>query len=113
MKISWEEGSDETVKIIMVDGNRIMQTSNNEAEFELKKGDRKITVYSFDKYGKGLYDSVYVNVEKESASELPMTVAVIVLLLVLFLPKVIPRVLKKGSSMKKPKKKKTEEEDEE
>jgi len=113
MKISWEEGSDETVKIIMVDDNRIMQTSNNEAEFELKKGDRKITVYSFDKYGKGLYDSVYVNVEKESASELPMTVAVIVLLLVLFLPKVIPKVLKKGSSMKKPKKKKTEEEDEE
>ena len=82
-----------------------------QAEFDLKAGSRKITVYSFDEYGKGLYSSVDVKVEKSSSTELPLVLIFIVLLIVLFLPKLLPIV--KKANIKLPKQKLIKKEDDE
>jgi len=64
VKITWTEDANETIKIIMVDNRKIMKTFGQEAEFDIKKGVRKITVYSLDRYGKGSYASVEVTIKK-------------------------------------------------
>jgi len=110
IRITWDEENKETVKTIVVDSNIIMKTTGEYAEFELKEGNRKITIFSFDKYGKGLYTSVDVTVDKSSATATPLTVLVIIFMIILFIPKLLPRVLSKKPKMKKQEKIKTEEE---
>jgi len=101
IKISWSEDNEDTVKIVMVDNNKIMKTTGENAEFDLKHGNRKITIYSFDEYGKGLYVTVTVNVEKTSATANPLTVILVILLIFLFVPKILPVILKKAPARKK------------
>jgi len=101
VKITWTEDANETIKIIMVDNRKIMKTFGQEAEFDIKKGVRKITVYSLDRYGKGSYASVEVTIKKNSAAVIPLTIAVIFLLSVLFIPKLYPILKKTRSTQKK------------
>ena len=108
IRITWDEENKETVKTIVVDSNIIMKTSGEYAEFELKAGNRKITVFSVDKYGKGLYTSVDVFVDKTSATATPLTILVIIFMILLFIPKILPKVLSKKSKMKKQEKTKKE-----
>lgn len=93
--LTWSEGESETVKIVQVDNKNIMKVSGENAIFDLKEGDRKISVYSFDKYGKGVYANVDVTVEKNSATQIPLTLIFIVLICVLFSPTIVPMALKK------------------
>jgi outer membrane protein assembly factor BamB len=95
--VAWEAG-EETVKILMVDGRMVTKTSGGEAEFDVREGSRKISVYSFDRHGKGVYDSVDVVVEKGSAAAGSLTVLVILLLAVLALPRLLPLMLRGGIS---------------
>lgn len=111
MKISWSENNNDTVKIIMVDNNRIMKATGKNAEFDLKQGNRKITIYSFDEYGKGLYETVTVNVEKTSAAATPLTILLVILLIVLFVPKSLPVILKKHLFRKNKERSKKEDEE--
>jgi outer membrane protein assembly factor BamB len=96
MGIAWESGDGESVKIVMVDNRKIMKTSGEGAEFDIREGARKVTLYSFDRHGKGVYDTIDVVVEKGSASAPTLTALVILLLAVLFLPRLLPRVLREG-----------------
>jgi hypothetical protein len=96
VKITWDEQNTETVKVIMVDNNRITKTFDEYAEFDLKSGTRKITIYSFDEYGKGLYESITIEVKKTSAIEIPLTIIALVLISFLFIPKFYPLIIKKS-----------------
>lgn len=100
LTISWNDSRDETMKIIMVDGKNVKKTLDDTIKIDLKKGRHKITVYSFDRNAKGVYDSIYVTVEKESKAEIPLTIIAFVLIFVLFIPKAIP-VIRKSISKKK------------
>jgi len=101
VEIIWSEDANETIKIIMVDNRKIAKTFEEKAEIDLKKGVRKITVYSIDRYGKGSYVSVEVIVEKKSAALIPLTIASTIFLIVLFLPKVYPILYRRFSNQKK------------
>jgi hypothetical protein len=82
----------------MVDGNMIMKTSGSDAEFDIREGSRKVTLYSFDRHGKGVYDNVDVTVQKGSATAGPLTVVVVLLLIIIFVPKLLPRFMRSGLS---------------
>ncbi len=88
VRVEWT-GASEAVTTVMVDAKRTVMTSDSFAEFEILSGKHKITVYSFDSYGKGVYDSVDVTIEKSSASVMIVTVLVFILLGVLFSPKLL------------------------
>lgn len=103
VKVTWREDTNETIKIIMVDNRKIMKTFEQEADFDIKKGARKVTVYSLDRYGKGSYASVNVIVEKNSAAMIPIAIAAVLLLSVLFIPKLYPILQRTFSTQKKTK----------
>jgi hypothetical protein len=86
--VEWE-GASESVATVMVDSQRTSMTSDSSASFEILTGDHKITVYTFDKYGKGVYDSIDVTVEKSSSATMIVTIVVIILLGLLFSPKLL------------------------
>jgi hypothetical protein len=69
-----------------------MKANGNSAVIDIRAGDRKISIYSFDKYGKGIYENVDVKVEKSSSSELPLLILFIIFLIVLFFPKIMPLI---------------------
>jgi hypothetical protein len=92
LAVEWS-GSSESVATVLVDSQRTVMTEDSTAEFEIMSGSHKITVYSFDKYGKGVYDSVDVTVQKESGTAFAATVAVIILLGLLFSPKILTFVM--------------------
>ncbi len=96
--VTWDGGED-TVKLMMVNGRKVMKTSGESAEFDIKEGEVKVSLYSFDSYGKGVYDSVDVTITKDSAAELPLTILVIILLGILFLPRLLPMIRKGGFSI--------------
>jgi len=98
--VTWESG-EETVNLVMVSGMMIMKSDEGLAEFDIREGERKITIYSFDRYGKGVYDSVDVIVSKEAASAIPLTIIVTLLIGVLFLPKILPMLKRSGFSLPK------------
>jgi hypothetical protein len=101
LSMSWSEGDSETVKIIKVDNKNIMRVNDDNVVFDLRAGDRKISIYSFDKYGKGVYANVDVEVQKSSAVEIPLIAFFVVLLVLLFIPKILPKLINKKSTVKK------------
>ncbi|MBN2330625.1 MAG: PQQ-binding-like beta-propeller repeat protein [Candidatus Aenigmarchaeota archaeon] len=88
ISVEWETGAG-AMSMLMVDDKRTLITDGDEAEFEILSGEHKITIYAFDRFGKGLYDSVTVTVEKGSASFALVAGIVLVLLAFLFMPKLL------------------------
>jgi hypothetical protein len=86
--VEWT-GASESVTTVLVDGQRTVMTGDSNAAFEIPAGEHRITVYSFDRYGKGVYDSIAVTVEKSSAGMFFAGIAVIVLLGLLLSPKIL------------------------
>jgi hypothetical protein len=76
----------------MVDGRTVMKTSDAWAEIRLREGDREITVYSFDRHGKGVYDTIQVSVRKGSVAAIPMLVIAGAVMSLLFVPGLLPRL---------------------
>ncbi|MBN1896114.1 MAG: PQQ-binding-like beta-propeller repeat protein [Candidatus Aenigmarchaeota archaeon] len=88
LKIEWS-GDTESITTVMVDGSRVVMTDDSSAEFEMPSGDHKVSVYSSDRYGKGTYDTIDVTVEKDSSSVLFVTIAVVMLIVLLFSSKLM------------------------
>ena len=91
VSVGWG-GEGESVSTVLVDNKKILRTSDKAAGFEIPSGTHSITVYSFDRYGKGIYDSVDVEVVKSQSSITIVTVLVIFLLAMLFMPKIYAMV---------------------
>jgi len=93
VSVEWK-GAEGSMATIFVDNKKTLITGDKKAGFEILSGEHKITVYSFDRYGKGVYDSVLVNVAKSSSSAAMVLALVIVLLAGLFIPKIYTIILK-------------------
>ncbi|UCD04142.1 MAG: VCBS repeat-containing protein [Candidatus Woesearchaeota archaeon] len=93
VRVEWQ-GETESTATVLVDSKRTLITDEKEAEFEIASGEHKISVYAFDRYGKGVYDTVSVNVEKSSSKVALVTFLLIVLLIMLFLPKTYLQIIK-------------------
>lgn len=65
LKAEWKKEG-EAISLIMVDNKKVFKTTEKNASFEISKGNHTITVYAADRYGKGLYDTVRIDVIKES-----------------------------------------------
>lgn len=87
VSVEWEREG-EAVTTIFVDNKKTLMTADKKAEFEISSGSHKITAYSFDRYGKGMYDSVEVNVVKDTGSVSLAFIFAAVLLAVLFVPRI-------------------------
>jgi hypothetical protein len=107
VSVTWSEEDSETVKILKVDNKNIMKASGDSAVVDLREGNRKISIYSFDEYGKGIYTNVDVDVQKTSSTEAPLISVFIVLIVVLFLTRIAPIYLRKRSKLKKSDRKST------
>ncbi len=92
VRVTWTGASD-SVTTVLVDSQKTLMTEEDSAEFEILSGEHKITVYSFDSYGKGVYDSIDVVIEKSSASTAVVTVIVMILIGLLFSPKLLTFVM--------------------
>ncbi len=84
--VEWT-GKGDSMAMVLVDNKRTLMTEGESAQFEILSGEHKITVYSFDRYGKGLYDSLSVSIVKSSSNVLLVTAMVLVLLALLFVPR--------------------------
>lgn len=93
IRVEWTSDR-ESVATILVDNKRTLITEDKKAVFEILSKEHKITVYSFDRYGKGVYDSVYIIVEKSSGSVTIVLIVVLILLIILFSPKIYDIILR-------------------
>ena len=97
LKVKWRE-KPETMATIFVDDKKTLLTEENSAEFEVKEGEHKVSVYLFDRYGKGVYDTVHVTVKKNYSSVTLLTVFFIFTLIVLLSPNLKRLVKVKGNA---------------
>jgi hypothetical protein len=98
--VTWEDENKESVKFIQVDNQNIMKVTGENAVVDLKEGKRKVSVYSFDKYGKGEYATADVLIEKSSATQLPLSLVFIGLVVLMFSPTIISYVYKRSGGRK-------------
>ena len=87
INVEWSV-SGEPVFMVLVDGMQTLRTEDRSAQFEISSGEHVITVYSFDRYGKGVYDHVSVNVVKDTSAVTLTLALVLALIVILFLPKI-------------------------
>jgi hypothetical protein len=85
--VKWSVGG-ESVFTVLVDGMQTLRTEDKSAQFEISSGDHVITVYSSDRYGKGVYDHVNVSVVKDTSAVILTLALALVLAAILFMPKI-------------------------
>lgn len=91
--VTWT-GQDDSTSLVFVDNKRTLITDEKEATFEILSGEHKVTVYSFDRYGKGVYDHVKVNVVKDNTIVSVVGLLSMLMLIVLFFPKLYGTVMR-------------------
>lgn len=87
VSVEWK-GEEEAITTIFVDNKKTLMTADKKSEFEISSGLHKITAYSFDRYGKGVYDSIEVNVVKGTGSVSLAFIFAVILLAILFVPRI-------------------------
>lgn len=101
ISVEWERTSAKDFNnMVLIDGVKIMRTENSSAALDVAEGNHTIGVYSFDKYGKGVYSSVTVSIVKTSPAFL-VSAMVAVLLAILFSPQIYSLILKMKGLVKK------------
>lgn len=87
--VGWQSSSPGAASIVSVDGNMVVKTNDKSAEFEIAEGEHKISVHEIDSYGKGVYDSVEITVEKSAFVVWKVLILALSLLGLLLVPKVV------------------------
>ncbi len=100
LTVSWSDEESDSVKIIQVDNQNIMKVTGDTAVVDIKQGARKVSVYSFDTYGKGVYANVDVTIEKSSAAQFPLLLISLLLIVLLFSPLLVSFVYRRTGSRK-------------
>jgi hypothetical protein len=100
INLEWERTTGEFKNMILVDNIKILRTENNTITLDIPEGKHTIEVYSFDKYGKGVYDGIEVSIVKSSSAFL-ISGIVTLLLVILFSPHIYSLILKIKRLVKK------------
>ena len=84
--IAWEGVSTGAYNQIYIDDAEVARTNENEITLDIVRGEHQVVLRSMDEYGRGLYTSITLNVQKGSSIVIFVSIAFVISVLAITFP---------------------------